>query len=415
MAALPQDLPADTSLTPPAIGASAPSWFRKTFLTRRFLFFSVLAHLLLGGVASFYVVQTINRKGKSTFAAASAPSAPAAANREHKVQMQKKQQTMSAPAQMKRVTTAAPNTKVALPQMPALPTLATSLSPNKIAGMSGNGTGLSMGGGSGPGGPGGGRPVSLFGLRTAGSGTLTGTFYDFKQTSTGQPTNMAIADEKSMSEAEKKPNEENFKFIGQFANANFSDGMVANFFKGPQPLYASQIFIPMIPADNGPKEFNLADKVKPRRWAVVYRGKVTPPVSGQYHFVGVADDYLIVRFRGKVVLDGSLFHPTGKKPPKEYFYAGLSGSLRCVAGDPVSVSAGDHYDIEILIGEHPGGQFCAFLLLEKDGVKYETDPKGGPVLPVFKVGPVETTRTGESVPATMPDQPWSTWTADNKP
>ena len=98
---------------------------------------------------------------------------------------------------------------------------------------------------------------------------------------------------------------------------------------------------------------------------------------------------------------------------KEYSYVGR-GSVRCDQSDPVEVNAGEHYDIEILIGEHPGGQFCTFLLLEKDGVNYETDPKGGPILPVFEFGPVETTRTGSGVPTTMPDQPWSTWTAENK-
>ncbi len=415
MASFPQDLPAGISLTPPVVAPGTPGWFKKNFLTRRFLLISVLAHLLLGAGASFYIVQTISSRGKATFTAASAPSAPAAASREHKVQMQKKQQTMSAPAQMKRITSAAPNTRVALPQMPALPTLATSLSPARISGMSGSGTGLSMGGGSGAGNPGSGRPVSLFGLRTAGSGTLTGTFYDFKQTATGQPTNMAIADEKFMAEAERKPNDANFRFIGQFANSGFTEGMVVNYFKGPSPLYASQIFVPMILADDGPKEFNLADKVRPRRWAIVYRGKVTPPESGHYRFVGLADDYLIVRLRGRLVLDGSLGHPTGKKPNKEYQYAGLSPVYRCDEGDAFEVSAGEHCDIEILIGEQPGGDFCAFLMLEKEGVNFGIDPKGGPILPIFKVGPGESNRNGRGVPATLPDQSWSTWIAEGTP
>ena len=411
MASFPQDLTDGPSFSPTAAAPPAMGWFKKNFLTKRFLLISVLAHLLLGAVASVYIVQSITAKPKATFTAASAPSAPAAVNREHKVQMQKKQQTMSAPAQMKRVTTAAANARFTLPQMPALPTLATSLSPARISGMAGSGAGLTLGGGSGAAG-GGGKGISLFGLRTAGSGALTGTFYDLKQTPDGKPTTMAFMNEDWHSEAERKPNEANAKFIGQFANANFSEGMVANYFKGPQPLYASQIFIPVMSADNGPKEFNLADKVKPRRWAVVYRGKVTPPESGRYRFVGVADDYLIVRFRGRMVLDGSLRPPTGKKPAKEYTYAG-TGSYQFGEGDPVDVSAGEHYDIEILIGEQPGGEFCAFLLLEKDGTKYETDPKGGPVLPVFKVGPGETNHASGGAPATMPDQPWSVWKAES--
>lgn len=71
------------------------------------------------------------------------------------------------------------------------------------------------------------------------------------------------------------------------------------FFQGPVPLYATQIFIPRIDANDGPRAFNLAGRVPPRRWAVVYRGKVSPPETGRFHFVGVGDDFIVVRFNGK--------------------------------------------------------------------------------------------------------------------
>ena len=410
MASFPQDLPAGASLSPPSVALSEPGWFKKIFLTKRFLFFSILGHLLLGLGASVYIVQTINAKSKATFTAASAPSAPAA-SREHKVRMQKKQQTLSAPAQMKRVTTTATNTRVALPQMPMLPTHPNNINTNKNDSIKNNGVGFALGGGSGGTGGGSGRPVSLFGLHTAGSGALVGTLYDFKQTAEGKPTNQAIADQGSMSPLEKKPNDENHRFVGQFANANFSEGMVENYFKGPQPLYAPQVFIPPIPSESGPSEFGLGDKVVGRRWGVVYRGKVTAPESGSYHFVGLGDDYMIVRFQGRLVLDGSLTPPTGKRPLKEYTYAGMDKAYHFAESDPVQVIAGEQYEVKVLIGEQPGFIFCAMLLLEKEGVKYETDPSGAPILPVFKVGPCETNRTAKGAPATMPDQSWSVWKA----
>jgi hypothetical protein len=41
--------------------------------------------------------------------------------------------------------------------------------------------------------------------------------------------------------------------------------------------------------------------------------------------------------------------------------------------------------MEILLGEWPGGDFKAWLMIEKDGVQYEKDQKGNPILPIFKL------------------------------
>ncbi len=394
--------------------ASAParlSWWRR-IATRRFLFISVLVHLLFGAVASVFVVQTITARKKSEFVgAAPGPNAPTHAI-EHKVQMQKKQKTMSAPAQAKRITTTAINTRVALPVLPAMPSLSSHVSPMQMAGMGGAGTGLTMGGGGGgSGGGGGGRGPALFGLRQSNGSALVGTFYDFKQTPDGQPTSMKIAAEGMLSEPERPANEEDKALVGRFANGGFNEEMLSKYFKGPSPLFTTQVFIPVIPSELGPSEFNLGDRVKGRRWVVIYRGKVTPPESGTYHFVGVADDYLIVRFRDRLVLDGSLFHPTGKKPLREFFTDGLGGAMRNAEGDRIDVNAGDPYDIEILIGEQPGGETCAFLMLEKEGANYAKDSKGNPVLPIFKMAPSNTDRTGRGAPVTSEDTTWSVWKA----
>lgn len=43
------------------------------------------------------------------------------------------------------------------------------------------------------------------------------------------------------------------------------------------------------------------------------------------------------------------------------------------------------YDIEILVGENPGGEFYAFLFLERLGEHYARDPAGQPILPFFEM------------------------------
>lgn len=160
-------------------------WYSWRRLGLNFLTISIAVHLLFGTGAVYLVVQTIQAKRKTTFAAApQGPSAPTRAL-EHKVQMQQKQQTMSAPISPQRITTTA-NTKVALPSLPAMPKLDSAVAPMNTAGMGGTGTGPGMGmGGRGGGGGGNGAPIEFFGFKTTAkriafladySGSMSGVF-----------------------------------------------------------------------------------------------------------------------------------------------------------------------------------------------------------------------------------------------
>ena len=84
----------------------------------RFLFISILVHLVFALGATAYVVQTIVAKRKLTFISAPPSPNPNTRALEHQVQMAKKQQTMSAPAMPKRIVSTG-LAKVSLPEMPA--------------------------------------------------------------------------------------------------------------------------------------------------------------------------------------------------------------------------------------------------------------------------------------------------------
>jgi hypothetical protein len=185
--------------------------------------------------------------------------------------------------------------------------------------------------------------------------------------------------------------------LSNFIQNGMSEGSISKYFRGPEALYTTQIFIPAIPANDGPKSFNLAGKVQPRRWIVVYRGKVMPPESGSYRFAGYGDDIILVRLDGRIVLDGSLFPPT--KSPSKRSSAGIP------TGEKIELHGGVSYNMEIVIGERPGGEFIAFLLLEKDGAQYA----GAPNLPIFKLAPSPMPQGGKGVPAVAPDTSWSVW------
>ena len=365
-------------------------WQRMT--SRRFLFISIAAHVLFGLVAATLVVQTITAKRKLTFTAAPPSANPNTRALEHKVEMAKKQSTMSAPTQSKRIATTG-LAKVSLPEMPAIPSVEAMSAPGQMAGMGGPGFGPSAGAQGGGGGLGGG-PVPLFGLR--GGGGLAGTFYDLKQAPDGKPTDMVL-----------QPNEQGKKFdikapvniaYDRVVSAVVAGGMnersLNKYFRGPQTLNLTQLFIPAVAADEAPKAFNLGDKVKGRRWVIVYRGKVTAPESGRYRFAGFGDDILVVRFNGRVVLDASYAPPTKDKPPP---YG------KTVVGQTLEVTAGSAYPMEILIGERPGGEFSGYLLLEKDGAQ------SGAPLPIFKLAPSPMPKGGPVLPPVAADTSWSVW------
>jgi hypothetical protein len=238
----------------------------------------------------------------------------------------------------------------------------------------------------------GGAPVPFFGFKESkGGGSLVGKFYDLKQLKNGSPS--------KLDEQNGFPTE-----IGKFVNSGWNESNLDKYFVGPNPLYTTQIFIPKINADQGPLAFGLGGRVKPKMWAVHYKGNVVPTESGTFRFVGMADDVLVVRFNGKVVLDCGSTNPSGHPPQSFYASAGLQldpkmGWYKGLGrGEPFQVNGGQSYPMEIVMGEWPGGDFKAWLLIEKDGVQYEKDAKGNPILPIFKLAAGEVTRSGGEAP-----------------
>jgi len=330
--------------------------------------------------------------------------------------MAKKQNTMSAPAQARRITSTG-LAKVSLPDMPVIST-STDFTPGKMAGMGGTGVGLGFASGMAGGGTGArGGLVPFFGMRRSGNG-LAGSFYDLKQDKNGQPTNMALAAEDIESAPEKAANAAYEEELRKFCKAGWNQSRLRRFFKAPEPLYTTQLFIPAISAVEAPNSFNVGDKVKPRRWIIHYEGKITPPESGKYRFVGFGDDVLAVKFNGRVVLDSGFTRPSDPPPPKQvYAFEGMSTDPKinwgrgCAAGDTFEASAGSSYSIEIIIGEQPGGIFKAWLLLDKDGAQYDKDVKGNPRFPIFKLAPSAPPVPGSEAPAFGKDTSWSVWKA----
>jgi hypothetical protein len=163
-------------------------------------------------------------------------------------------------------------------------------------------------------------------------------------------------------------------------------------------------------ANTAPKAFGADAVIKPGMWIIHYKGQVSPPTPGTYRFWGFSDDLIAVAVNGKTELVS--FFTIWKAPPQVYVKTDPPGEKAAdgtlVAGDWFTVAANDVIDLDVLIGERPGGTFNAFLMVQKKDQTYQdgspavmavngasageasaTSPNA-PILPIFQVAPYNT-------------------------
>lgn len=288
----------------------------------------------------------------------------------------------------------------------------TSLSGGGSGGLGGTGSGGGFGNGQGKGvgdglglGGGGNGKFNPFGLVDPSSNALQGSFYDLKQSKDRQTTEIT--------------NEGTRDVIHEFVSRGWKESALSKYYKANRTLYQNKIYIPVMKAEGAPAAFECENEVQPSRWIVIYRGVVTPPKTRRYRFVGAGDDVMVVRFNGRHVFDhGFTSGTTGiYMPPNVGFFKGekeddemkkivrrgypmklpviyynypTTGNWNqsiggLAVGAEFEAIAGKSYPIEILISEIPGGLFCASLLIEESGVKYEKSSGGAPILPLFRL------------------------------
>ncbi len=192
-------------------------------------------------------------------------------------------------------------------------------------------------------------------------------------------------------EKSKISTQEYAKIIHDFVDAGWNPRVFAPFFRSPQKLYTTHIFVPVVSSEFGPSYFGMepSPDFDPITWCVHYKGKIMRPEGGRFRFNGIGDDILLVRVDGKLVFNGSgdtwrkLVAPHTRHKDDNRYFMGLSESL---VGEWFELEPSKPVDMEVLIGEVPGGHFCAYLVVEEDGVDYEKNRQGMKVLPVFKTG-----------------------------
>jgi hypothetical protein len=218
----------------------------------------------------------------------------------------------------------------------------------------------------------------VFGQAQPSEAALIGIMYDFKQTPDRKGTAINAGNYGDV--------------VDEFLKKNWDEGVLERYYRVSRPLYTTQVFIPNMDAAKAPAAFGAEKTVQPTCWVVHYKGQVSPPSPGTYRFWGCADDTMAVAVNGKSELvfcrpDMSL--PTNGWKQSEPDGAQASDDfLR--PGDWFTVAAGDIIDLDIIIGERPGGLFNAFVMIEKKGEAYQKDTQGHPILPIFQVAAYDT-------------------------
>jgi hypothetical protein len=254
-------------------------------------------------------------------------------------------------------------------------------------------TWLLLGGAPLPAQEGGGR---LFGTQERNEEALIGILYDFKMDQKRQAVSMDPS--------------KYVHVLNAFLGSGWDESVLNKYFRATNPVYATQIFIPLSGADAAPKAFGMEKIVKPRLLVVHYKGQVLPPRAGTFRLVGYADDILCAAINGKTCLiGGRMQFPMGEGnanwAPSEHPKGGMkaaNGNL--FYGDWIELKTDKPVDLDVLVGERPGGQFCAFLMYQERGVNYEMDG-GYPVLPVFQLAK-SAIPDGGVPPHTPPGETW---------
>ena len=235
---------------------------------------------------------------------------------------------------------------------------------------------VAVGGGRRGGGSG---KIGGFGYGTKADGDLAGILYDLKTTPSGKPRNVDYwGDVQSfIDNGMKVPSSNPFRQI-------------------KKKLFTSHLYIPSLPAEEGPKQFGAENEMKPSAFFVHYSGKIK--VKKTFRFAGSADDMLVVLLNGKIVLDGSWDHDmNGYTPEDTKCYNSLIGWHEELGN---WVEPGN-YRIDILFGERPGGVIGGALLIWEKGKDYKTGIKEHPILPIFKTG-----RLSKEEKARILAEPW---------
>lgn len=357
---------------------------------------SVIFHAILIIFALFYVVATIQPKepepAEFVSGAGGGSNGENANRQQHR--MRPKPRDM---ATQNKITSKSTRSTLTLPEMPKMSSTAMGSMGGMKAGGSSSGLGGGAGGGIGPGigpGIGNGRAfLSVFGTSFSTTGLLKGNLYDVKRNHDGSKQ---FADTNANTRGPRK--QQLWRAFKILVNTKFkTEELGKQFFKAPVTLSANQIYVSNRNANAATKAFAGEDGKAPfgaPGWLAVYEGQITPPENGEYRFVGMGDDAMLVGINGEPALyaywpgEGhgrAVEYHKGWEPANHCGRNGKDGGgAKFYKGQWIKMKKGTKYNVVIAFGESAGGIAGAQLGIQQKG-KYEDDQN----VPLFKLGEID--------------------------
>jgi hypothetical protein len=218
---------------------------------------------------------------------------------------------------------------------------------------------------------GGGRSISI-------GNDFEGTFYSLSLDRSGRKNNESMG---------------SYPYIlRQFFDSGWNPRSLTPYYRWPQKLYTTFIFVPTIGFEHVPRSFGIPDEVNTAQWIVHYKGQIMSREGGKFRFWGRGNHVLAVKVDGVEVAFLGLpavrdiytdWKSTAEEDLKYY-----TGKLSMAVGDWFELEANQPVEMEVVIGDHNGADTQATLRIQKHGEYYPRNRDGGPVLPVFKTAEI---------------------------
>lgn len=254
---------------------------------------------------------------------------------------------------------------------------------------------------------------SGFGSDSGAGNGLSGYFYDLKQTTDRKPTGVGFV--------------KFYPILTAFVSNGWNDAMFDRYFKSKTALNANSFAIPMRPSVQAPKAFKVENEVQPAYWIAHYHGKVVAPETGDYQFLGFADNVIVVRIGNEIVLDAgwTILLPERKELHRTLPFPWLGNKMlkvqanmaqtepdfrrnRLKIGPKFHMEAGNPVEMDVLIGDD-GGSCGFYLLVMNSAHTYEKLPDGTPKAPFFQLGgqgPPSVAAGDKYPPYSTTPEPW---------
>lgn len=219
--------------------------------------------------------------------------------------------------------------------------------------------------------------ISVFGSGQSIGSDFVGTFYDFKRDRSGRP--IAMSDVQFVDAMVK------------FTQKGWKPSAISRYYRSPNKRYATCFMMSSIKSSVAPTAFNEADTIG-YAWMVHYKGQLVYPEDIKIRFWGHGDDVMAVKVDGKIVLNacwednnrgsrliGGKWVSSATKNRQFYM-----GNNLAWGGDWIELKAGEPRNMEVIVGEVPGGTFCSMLTVEVEGATYKRNKQSQPTFPMFK-------------------------------